>query len=56
LWAADLGSANSAGADLRGAEVAGLNLMTLSSMKGLTVSQHQQSVLLAELGVEVDAD
>lgn len=40
----------------RGAEIAGLNLMTLGSMKGLKVSQHQQWVLLAGLGVEVDAD
>ena len=51
-----LGAPNLAGADLRGAEIAGLNPMTLGSMKGLEVSQHQQSVLLAGLGVEVDAD
>jgi hypothetical protein len=56
LWAADLAGANLAGADRRDAEIAGLNLMTLGSMKGLKVSQHQQWVLLAGLGVEVDAD
>jgi len=40
-------------ADMRGAKIAGLNLLSLASMKGLKVSQDQQWMLLAELGIEV---
>lgn len=43
-------------ADLRGAKIAGLNLLSLASMKGLKVNQDQQWLLLAELGIEVHPD
>jgi uncharacterized protein YjbI with pentapeptide repeats len=42
-----------ADADLRGAKIGGLNLLTLATMKGLKVSQDQQWLLLAALGIEV---
>ncbi len=45
-----------AGADVRGAKVAGLNLLSLGSMQGLRVSQEQQWLLLAGLGIEVHPD
>jgi fluoroquinolone resistance protein len=45
-----------AGADVRGAKIAGLNLLSLGSMQGLKVSQAQQWLLLAGLGIEVHPD
>ena len=43
-------------ADLRGAKIAGLNLLSLATMQGLKVSQDQQWMLLAALGIEVHPD
>ena len=48
--------AKPAGADVRGAKIAGLNLLSLGTMKGLKVSADQQWLLLAGLGVEVHPD
>ena len=45
-----------ADADIRGAKIAGLNLLALGTMQGLRVSQDQQWLLLAGLGIEVHAD
>jgi fluoroquinolone resistance protein len=45
-----------ADADIRGGKIAGLNLLGLGSMQGLKVSQQQQWLLLAALGIEVHAD
>jgi fluoroquinolone resistance protein len=45
-----------ADADIRGAKIAGLNLLNLGSMEGLKVSQNQQWLLLAGLGIEVHPD
>jgi fluoroquinolone resistance protein len=45
-----------AGADLRQAKIAGLNILSLGSIMGLKISQHQQWLLLAALGIEVHPD
>jgi fluoroquinolone resistance protein len=45
-----------AGADVRGAKISGLNLLSLGTMQGLKVSQEQQWLLLAALGIEVHPD
>ncbi len=45
-----------AGADIRGAKIAGLNLLSLGSMEGMKISQNQQWLLLAGLGLEVHPD
>ena len=43
-------------ADLRHAKIAGLNVLSLGSVKGLRVSQDQQWLLLAGMGIEVHPD
>src|ERR1700677_2630657 len=42
-----------AGADLRGAEISGLNLMTLGSFARMKINQSQQHILLLGLGLDV---
>jgi fluoroquinolone resistance protein len=43
-------------ADLRHARIAGLNVLSLGTIKGLKVSQDQQWLLLAGIGIEVHPD
>jgi len=52
----ELVRAKLADADLRHAKIAGLNVLSLGSIKGLKVSQDQQWLLLAGLGIEVHPD
>jgi hypothetical protein len=41
-------------ADLRGAEISGLNLLRLAGFQRMKISMDQQHVLLTTLGVEVE--
>ena len=43
-------------ADLRHARIPGLNVLILGTINGLKVSQDQQWLLLAGLGIEVHPD
>lgn len=43
-------------ADLRGSQLAGLNLAALSDYAGLSISENEQSALLEQLGVTVHPD
>jgi fluoroquinolone resistance protein len=56
LQECDLTSANLADADIRRAKIAGLNILSLASVKGLKVSAEQQWLLLAGMGIEVHPD
>jgi fluoroquinolone resistance protein len=56
LQECDLMRANLADADLRRARIAGLNILSLSNVKGLKVSGEQQWLLLAGIGIEVHPD
>jgi hypothetical protein len=40
-------------ADLRGSQIAGLNLAVLSDYAGLTISESEQSEILKQLGIDV---
>jgi hypothetical protein len=51
-----LTDAKLAGADLRGAEVSGLNVLTLATREGLKITADQQYRLLTAIGIDVHAE
>ncbi|MBP7650768.1 MAG: pentapeptide repeat-containing protein, partial [Phenylobacterium sp.] len=56
LFQALTGGAKFADADLRGAEVSGLNLSGLANCEGMKIDVGQQYRLLTALGLDVHAD
>jgi uncharacterized protein YjbI with pentapeptide repeats len=56
LFRCVLANTKLAGADLRGAEISGLNLLSLASFTGMKIDQSLQHVLLLGLGLDVCPD